>query len=53
MRQMPAKRMYARGLPQRLQRLCCCTLYLGSRFHFSILHFFAKFDLTLTLALSL
>ena len=40
-RQTPKRRRYARDRPQRLQRLCACTLNFGLRFAFSIQDFFA------------
>ena len=41
MRQTPKRRRKARPRPQRLQRLCACTLNFGFRFDFSIQDFFA------------
>src|SRR5579883_2774663 len=40
-RHRPNLRIYARGRPQTLQRLCCCTLNLGLRFAFTIIEIFA------------
>ena len=40
-RHTPKRRRKARERPQRLQRLCACTLNFGLRFDFSIQDFFA------------
>ena len=40
-RHTPNLLRYARDRPQRLQRLCACTLNFGFRFDFSIQDFFA------------
>jgi len=41
MRHRPNLRIYARGRPQTLQRLCCCTLNRGLRCAFTIIEIFA------------
>src|SRR5689334_4298110 len=40
-RHRPNLRIYARGRPQTLQRLCCCTLKRGLRCDFTIIDTFA------------
>ena len=41
MRQSPNLRIFARGLPQIAQRLCCCVGNFGGRFDLAIFDFFA------------